>query len=93
MLPLFKNSMSGFGLDLLWTRLAEQNLGKSAVFDALPVRHTRPVGIHLAAAMLKSGRRPKRNTASWRCDMVSASSFPCLTGPSTTQAGAGDRDP
>lgn len=56
MLPLFKESMSGFGLDSLWTRLAAQNLGRSAVFDALPVRHTRPVGIHLATAMLKSGR-------------------------------------
>ncbi|MBZ9794124.1 hypothetical protein [Mesorhizobium sp. ES1-4] len=56
MLPLFKKSMSGFGLDFLWTRLAAQNLGRSAVFDALPVRHTRPVGIHLATAMLKSGR-------------------------------------
>ncbi|MGX7872659.1 hypothetical protein ACVDG5_007265 [Mesorhizobium sp. ORM6] len=56
MLPLFKDSMSGFGLDHLWTRLAAQNLGTSAVFDALPVRHTRPVGIHLATAMLKSGR-------------------------------------
>jgi len=56
MLPLFKQSMSGFGLDSLWTRLAAQNLGTSAVFDALPVRHTRPVGIHLATAMLKSGR-------------------------------------
>ncbi|WP_137934409.1 hypothetical protein [Mesorhizobium comanense] len=59
MLPLFRDSMSGFGLDLLWTRLAEQNLGTSAVFDALPVRHTRPVGNHLATAMLKSGRTPE----------------------------------
>ncbi len=56
MLPLFKHSMSGFGLDSLWTRLAEQNLGTSAVFDALPVRPTRPVGIHLATSMLTSGR-------------------------------------
>lgn len=56
MLPLFKHSMSGFGLDSLWTRLAEQNLGTSAVFDALPVRHTRPVGIHMATSMHSSGR-------------------------------------
>ncbi|WP_154674519.1 hypothetical protein [Mesorhizobium erdmanii] len=26
------------------------------IFDALPVRHTRPVGIHVATAMPKSGR-------------------------------------
>ncbi|WP_322419050.1 hypothetical protein [Mesorhizobium huakuii] len=56
MLPFFKHSMSGFGMDVLWTRLAAQNLGTSAVFDALPIRHTRPVGTHLATAMLKSGR-------------------------------------
>ncbi|TPM41769.1 hypothetical protein [Mesorhizobium sp. B2-3-4] len=58
MLPMFKDSMSGFGLDSLWTRLAKENRGTSAVFDALPVRHTRPVGAHLATAMLKSGRTP-----------------------------------
>ncbi|MBN9222092.1 MAG: hypothetical protein J0I79_29480 [Mesorhizobium sp.] len=55
-LPLFEHSMSGFGIDSLWTRLAAQNYGTSAVFDALPVRHTRPVGTHLALEMLKSGR-------------------------------------
>lgn len=60
MLPLFKHSMSGFGLDLLWTRLAEENRGTSAVFDALPVRHTRPVGAHLKTAMLESGRTPDK---------------------------------
>ncbi|TPN21567.1 DUF707 domain-containing protein [Mesorhizobium sp. B2-3-3] len=56
MLPLFQQSMSGFGLDSLWTRLAAQNLGASAIFDALPVRHTRPVGIHMVKAMATSGR-------------------------------------
>ncbi|OBQ61139.1 hypothetical protein [Mesorhizobium erdmanii] len=55
MLPLFEHSMGGFGLDSLWTRLAVRNLGTSAVFDALPVRHTRPVGVHLATTMLGSG--------------------------------------
>ena len=55
-LPLFEESMSGFGLDHLWTRLSAQNLGTSAVFDALPIRHTRPVGVHLKTEMLKSGR-------------------------------------
>jgi len=59
MLPLFKQSMSGFGLDSLWTRLAAENYGTSAVFDALPVRHTRPVGVFLATAMLKFGRTPE----------------------------------
>ena len=57
-LPLFEHSMSGFGLDSLWTRLGTDNTGKSAIFDALPVRHTRPVGIVLASAMRASGRTP-----------------------------------
>ncbi|TPN74898.1 hypothetical protein FJ987_29175 [Mesorhizobium sp. CU2] len=54
-LPLFEDSMSGFGLDKLWTRLATDNRRKSAVFDSLSVRHTRPVGTALAKAMQQSG--------------------------------------
>jgi hypothetical protein len=55
MLPLFEDSMSGFGLDKIWTRLAADNRRKSAVFDNLPIRHTRPVGTELAKVMLQSG--------------------------------------
>ena len=44
---LFAASMGGFGLDLIWTRLAAENYARSAVIDALPVRHTRPVGNNL----------------------------------------------
>lgn len=54
-LPLFEHSMSGFGLDKLWTRLATDNRRRAAVFDSLPVRHTRPVGTALAQVMLHSG--------------------------------------
>ena len=55
-LPLFANSMSGFGLDSLWTRLAQDNFRKAAIFDMLVMRHTRPVGIVLASAMERFGR-------------------------------------
>ncbi|MCX7304428.1 MAG: hypothetical protein NTV73_08815 [Hyphomicrobiales bacterium] len=56
MLPLFSTSMSGFGLDLVWTRLLADNRRKCAVLDELPVRHTRPVGGALAAAVASRGR-------------------------------------
>ncbi|MBN9552155.1 MAG: hypothetical protein J0H31_25665 [Alphaproteobacteria bacterium] len=54
-LPLFEHSMSGFGLDSLWTRLAADNRRKSAVFDSLSIRHTRPVGTALAQVMQQNG--------------------------------------
>ncbi|UCI24204.1 hypothetical protein [Mesorhizobium sp. B2-8-5] len=54
-LPLFERSMSGFGLDSLWTRLRADNRRKSAVFDNLSIRHTRPVGTALAQVMLENG--------------------------------------
>lgn len=52
----FANSMSGFGLDSLWTRLAPDNFRKAAIFDTLTMRHTRPVGIVLASEMERLGR-------------------------------------
>ena len=55
-LPLFVKSMGGFGLDMIWTRLAADNYARSAVLDALPVRHTRPVGNVLVEAMSRYGR-------------------------------------
>jgi hypothetical protein len=58
MLPLFEYSLSGFGLDALWTRLRADNRRKSAVFDKLSVRHTRPVGSALSQMMLEKGLTP-----------------------------------
>lgn len=40
--PTLKGSVSGYGLDNLWPRLTQ--LGKVAVIDETPVKHTRPVG-------------------------------------------------
>ena len=43
--PTFAESRSGWGLDWVWPALCRQaGLGRMAVLDATPVRHTRPVG-------------------------------------------------
>ncbi|MBZ9847575.1 hypothetical protein LB565_06165 [Mesorhizobium sp. CA14] len=62
-LPLFEHSMSGFGLDSVWTRLGPDNRRKSAVFDGLSIRHTRPVGSALARTMLEKGLTPEAEYA------------------------------
>lgn len=40
--PTLAGNISGFGLDALWPRLSK--LGKVAIIDDTPVKHTRPVG-------------------------------------------------
>jgi hypothetical protein len=43
--PTFAESRSGWGLDWVWPELCRQaGLGRIAIVDATPVRHTRPVG-------------------------------------------------
>jgi hypothetical protein len=43
--PTFAESRSGWGLDWVWPTLCRQaGLGRMAILDATPVRHTRPVG-------------------------------------------------
>ncbi|HEX2540188.1 MAG TPA: DUF707 domain-containing protein [Caldimonas sp.] len=43
--PTFVESRSGWGLDWVWPGLCRQaGLGRMAIVDATPVRHTRPVG-------------------------------------------------
>lgn len=51
----FCDSMSGFGLDTIWCRLASEPLYKAAIFDEISVRHTRPVGGNLHRKMAQSG--------------------------------------
>lgn len=49
--PTFDESPSGWGLDWLWPKLCgEAGLGRLAVIDATPVRHTRPCGGELYRA-------------------------------------------
>ena len=51
-----KDSISGYGLDGVWPRLS--TLGKVAVIDSTPVKHTRPVGGPNYAFSKKAGLDP-----------------------------------
>ena len=55
LLPYVSNSKSGFGLDDVWCRLQPDNHKSAAIFDDAPVRHTRPVGLHLKSVVQQSG--------------------------------------
>lgn len=66
--PTLKNQISGYGLDGLWPRLTE--LGKVAIIDDTPVKHTRPVGGPNYAFSKKAGLAPAHED--W---LVSASHF------------------
>ncbi|MCO5147338.1 MAG: DUF707 domain-containing protein [Aquamicrobium sp.] len=55
-LPLFRDTMSGFGLDYIWCRWPESGAFRVAILDTVAVHHTRPVGQVLKAAMAASGR-------------------------------------
>lgn len=46
LLPTFKLTKSGWGVDLLWGKQIWENFGKNkiAVFDLIQVRHNKPVG-------------------------------------------------
>ena len=43
-LPLFDSNLSGWGLDFIWTKLAQRPESGIAIVDAVSVCHTRPVG-------------------------------------------------
>ena len=58
-LPLFKGSMSGFGLDYIWCRFAADNDRTCAILDTVCVRHTRPVGKFLKGKMALQGITPQ----------------------------------
>jgi hypothetical protein len=55
-LPTVRGSASGFGLDALWPRMSE--LGRVAIVDEAPVRHTRPVGGPNHAVAMRQGVAP-----------------------------------
>ncbi len=50
-LPLFKDTMSGYGLDYIWCRLPGAGLGKAAILDEIAMHHTRPIGTQLRGAI------------------------------------------
>lgn len=43
-LETFDQSKSGWGLDFVWPKIVSDFGGNVAIFDCLPVKHTRPVG-------------------------------------------------
>lgn len=55
-LPLMAESRSGFGLDWIWTRLADTNPEGGAILDSIAIRHTRPIGSSLAKTMSDTER-------------------------------------
>lgn len=57
-LPLFCGHASLFGVDLIWARLDANNRYKAAIIDAVPVRHTRPIGTFLMPILMASGDDP-----------------------------------
>jgi len=62
-LPYFAEVPSGIGLSALWTRFEADNFRKSAVLDAVTVRHTRPVGKFLLGRMKKAGEAARKDAA------------------------------
>ena len=53
-LPTFVESMSGWGLDLLWPRLLPARPRRCAIVDAVQMTHTRPIGAGLHYERLKA---------------------------------------
>ena len=43
-LPMFAETLSGWGLDFIWSTLADNPEAGIGIIDAVTVRHTRPVG-------------------------------------------------
>lgn len=54
-LPLFEDTMSGFGLDYLWARLPQAGHNRAAILDEITVHHTRPIGSQLKGRIASSG--------------------------------------
>lgn len=46
-LPLFEDTMSGYGLDYLWCRMKGAGPYKAAILDEIAMHHTRPIGSQL----------------------------------------------
>jgi hypothetical protein len=50
-IPLLKDTQSGFGLDLMWHRLTSDPTSKVGILDEISVLHTRPIGGALAVRL------------------------------------------
>ncbi len=54
-LPLFRGTMSGYGLDYIWCRWDEAGAYRTAILDGIAMHHTRPIGKNLKAVMAETG--------------------------------------
>lgn len=69
-LPLFEETMSGFGLDYIWCRLPAAGRYKAAVLDQIAMHHTRPVGSQLRGAVVdKKGESAKEEGRKLRTEL------------------------
>ncbi|HEV2518377.1 MAG TPA: DUF707 domain-containing protein [Devosia sp.] len=57
-LPWVADSPTGDGVDYVWCRLEADNRNRCAIIDAVPVRHTRPVGRFLKVRVEAMGIDP-----------------------------------
>ena len=57
-LPTFDESVTGWGLDWVWPRMASTGVRNVGIVDACIVTHTRPVGGPNYAALRESGETP-----------------------------------
>jgi hypothetical protein len=64
--PTLKGNISGYGLDNVWPRLSQ--LGKVAIIDDTPVKHTRPVGGPNYLFSKKAGLSPIHED--WLCSTM-----------------------
>ncbi|MCM2291806.1 hypothetical protein NAC44_05630 [Allorhizobium sp. BGMRC 0089] len=62
-MPHFRETMSGFGLDYIWCRLPQSGIDRSGIFDSISVRHTRPVGKVLMSRISANGKSAKDEEA------------------------------
>jgi hypothetical protein len=63
-LPLIRDTDSGFGLDWLWQRMVPEPHRQIAIIDLTPVRHARPLRQHLRNAMASKGATPEQERSS-----------------------------
>jgi hypothetical protein len=54
----FDETLSGWGLEFLWSKLLDSNMKRFGIIDAVQMRHTRPLGGPLYNILKKKGLSP-----------------------------------
>lgn len=57
-LPFFAESQSGWGVDFMWSKLADEPVGGIAILDTVAVTHTRPIGGPNYRGLRERGQSP-----------------------------------